>query len=93
MKDITHNLEVAKPMFLYYIKNMDIELSRWIQYVGVDNERGKIFFKFKSSQNSLNFKVYAGVNINNTYEALRGESNKIYEYFRNIKYENMANII
>ena len=87
MKDIKHNLEVAKPNFLYFIKNMDQELYQWIQYNGVEIEGSKIFFKFKSSQNSLNFKVYGGVNINDIYYLLRGKSNEIYDYFKKLKYE------
>jgi len=89
VNNINHNLEVAKPMFLYFIKNMNKELSQWIQYNGVDVDGSKIFFNFKSSQNSLNFKVYAGVNINNIYEFLRSKSNEIYEYFKKLKYENI----
>ena len=88
MKDINHNLEVAKPNFLYFIKNMDKELSQWIQYNGVEIDGSKIFFKFKSSQNSLNFKVYGGVNKNNIYYLLRGKSNEIYDFFKKLKYEN-----
>lgn len=89
MKDISHNLEVAKPRFLYFIKNMSPELSQWIQYNGVEIDGSKIFFKFKSSQNSLSFKVYGGVNVNDVYYLLNGKSNEIYEYFRNLKYENI----
>ena len=88
MRDINHNLEVAKPNFLYFTKNMNQELSQWIQYNGVEKDGSKIFFKFKSSQNSLNFKVYGGVDVNNTYELLSGKSNEIYEYFKKLKYDN-----
>ena len=88
MKDINHNLEVAKPKYLYFIKNMDKELSQWIQYNGVEIDGSKIFFKFKSSQNSLNFKVYGGVNINDIYHLLSGKSNEIYDFFKKLKYEN-----
>lgn len=89
MGDISHNLEVAKPNFLYFIKNMNQELSQWIQYNGVDEDGSKIFFKFKSSQNSLNFKVYGGVNVSNIYELLSGKSNEIYNYFKMLKYNNL----
>jgi hypothetical protein len=88
-KDINHNLEVAKPNFLYFITNMDRELSEWIQYNGVEIEGSRIMFKFKSSQNSLSFKIYGGVNINNIYELLMGSSDKIYEYFKTVKYDNI----
>lgn len=88
-KEINHNLEVAKPNFLYFVKNMNYELSRWIQYTGVEKDGSKIFFKFKSSQNSLSFKVYGGVSINNIYELLSGKSGEIYDYFKKLKYDNI----
>jgi hypothetical protein len=87
--DIKHNLDVSKPNFLYFIKNMDKELCQWIQYSGVEIDGGNIFFKFKSSQNSLNFKVYGGVNINNVYYILRGKYTEIYDFFEKIKYHNI----
>ena len=89
MKDINYNLEIAKPNFLYFIKNMDRELSQWIQYNGVEVDGSDIFFKFKSSQNSLNFKIYGGVNINEIYYLLSGKSNEIYNFFKKLKYENL----
>lgn len=89
MEDINHNLEVAKPNYLYFIKNMNKELSQWIQYNGVEVEGSRIYFKFKSSQNSLRFKVYGGMDVNEIYYLLNGKSNEIYNYFKNLKYENM----
>lgn len=89
MKDINYNLEIAKPNFLYFIKNMDKELSQWIQYNGVEVDGSDIFFKFKSSQNSLNFKIYGGVNINEIYYLLSGKTNEIYNFFKKLKYENL----
>lgn len=86
-KAIQHNLNVAKPSFLSFIKNMNPELSRWIQYCGVEDDNGRITFMFKSSQNSLRFEVYGGVSINDTIELLRGSSNEIYDYFKQLKYE------
>ncbi len=82
---IDHNLEVAKPSFLYFISNMKPDLRRWIQYNGIEKERSRIYFKFKSSQVSLSFKIYAGVNVNNTAEELRAKSNEIYDYFKKLK--------
>ena len=87
-RDINYNLEIAKPNFLFFIKNMDKELSQWIQYNGVEIDGSDIFFKFKSSQNSLNFKIYGGVNINEIYYLLSGKSNEIYNFFKKLKYEN-----
>lgn len=87
-KGIDYNLEMAKPLFLYFIKNMNKELSQWIQYNGIEIESDKMFFKFKSSQNSLNFKIYCGLNVNDIYYLLRGKSNEIFEFFKKLKYEN-----
>ena len=90
IEDIKHNLEVAKPPFLFFIKNMNPELSKWIQYKGIEaNERG-IFFKFKSSQNSLSFEVYGGVNMPTIEDKLNCQTNYIYEYFRKLKYDNIV---
>jgi hypothetical protein len=88
-KAIQHNLNVAKPSFISFIKNMNPELSRWIQYCGVEDENGSIIFKFKSSQNSLRFEVYGGVSVNNVFELLRGNSNEIYDFFKELKYEHI----
>lgn len=87
MKNISHNLTVAKPNFLYFIKNMDKELFQWLQYNGVELEGSQIYFKFKSSQNSLSFKVYAGVNVNDTYHLLRGKTIEVYDFFAKLKHE------
>jgi hypothetical protein len=89
VKDISYNLEVAKPNFLYFIKNINKELSQWIQYSGVGLDGTKIFFKFKSSQNSLKFEVFGGLDANGAYENLSGKSNEIYDYFKKVKYENI----
>lgn len=91
IEDIMHNCRVAEPTFLFFIKNMKLELARWIQYNGVTIENGGVYFNFKSSQNSLNFQVYAGVCTHELLETtLLANSNFIYGYFRAIKYENIA---
>lgn len=82
---ILHHLDLATPNFLYFIKNIKNELSVYIQYAGVENDNGKLYFKFKSSQNSLNFKIYAGENTNNNYYILKAKTNEIYCFFRNLK--------
>lgn len=81
---INHNLNVAKPMFLYFVDNMNKELSQWIQYAGAESEGSQIYFTFKSSQNSLTFKVYAGVNVNDVFYLLKGKTNFIYHYFNEL---------
>lgn len=84
---INHNLEVARPTFIYFVKNMNKELAQWLQYSGLETEGSKLYFKFKSSQNSLSFKVYAGVNVGTTETLLLAKTDEIYYYFRNLKYE------
>lgn len=90
-KDIQHNLEIAKPLFQYFIKNMNSELSQWIQYAGVEIKPGHLYFRFKSSNNSLNFTVYAGVNINDIGLLLRAQSNYIYDFFDSLIKEQIKN--
>lgn len=86
---IAHNLEIAKPNFLYFIVNINKEIAQWIQYKGVEVKDDQLFFCFKSSQNSLSFKVYAGVNVNDIFYLLQSKSNEIYEYFKQLKYQNI----
>lgn len=88
MEQIEHNLKISEPMFLYFVKNMGTELSRGIQYNGVELEGRLIYFKFKSSQNSLSFKIYGGIDVNNAFTKLKGKTNEIFEFFRKLKYEN-----
>jgi hypothetical protein len=90
MNDIQYYLEVANPEFLMFIKNMNKGLSKWIQYTGYDIEKNRIYFNFKSSQNSLNFKVYAGVFLNDNLQYLFNSNyNNIYYYFKELKYSNI----
>ena len=92
MEKIKHNLDVATPEFKYFIKNMNPEISQWFQYCGTEIKNdSSIVFKFKSSQKNLTFTIYAGVNTNNIYFLLRGKTNEISDYFRNLKYEIINN--
>lgn len=88
MTDLQHSLELAKPGFLFFIKNMNPELCQYIQYNGIERKGDDLFFTFKSSENSLNFKVYAGENINNSYRKLKGKTNEIYDFFKMVKYNH-----
>lgn len=90
-KDIEHNLKCAEPAFRKFIYNIDPLLSKWIQYTGTQIEGSQLYFTFKSSQNSLSFKVYAGVNIGNTEFLINAQSNEIYEYFKSLKYSIIEN--
>lgn len=85
MRNINYNLDLVTPTFLNYIKNMSLEFSQWIQYNGVELDNDNIYFLFKSSQNSLSFKVYGGKNINDIYLLLKGKTNLIFNHFENLK--------
>lgn len=89
LTSIEHNLKIAEPRFLYFIKGFNYELAQWVQYKGFEISDDQIFFIFKSSQNSLSFKVYAGININNIDFKLNAKSEQIYNYFKNLKYKNI----
>ena len=90
MQKINYFLQVCEPMFLYFIKNMRPELSEFIQYNGVELEGDQIYFKFKSSQNSLCFKIYGGLNTGNSFYLLKGKTNEIFNFFANLKRNNIV---
>lgn len=81
-------MKVAKPIYLTFLKAINPAMFRWVQYVGLEVDERGLFFKFKSSQNSLSFTTYAGANVNNTEELLRGRTNEIYDYFKALKLEH-----
>jgi hypothetical protein len=85
MKNISYNLDLVTPIFIDFIKNINMEFSQWIKYNGVELENDTIYFKFKSSQNSLNFKIYGGLNNDNIYYLLKGKTTLIYTHFENVK--------
>ena len=91
MKTINHSLELVTPLLLNYLENFSKDFSKWVQYVGCYEEHGKIYFKFKHSQNSLNFECYAGENIDNLEMFLKVRNNEIYEYFKKLKYDFLEN--
>jgi hypothetical protein len=88
MQQVQHNLDIAKPIFLNYQTNINWDMFKWIQYKGFEVADNGLYFIFKSSQNSLSFKVYAGVNTNDITTTLLSKSNEIYNYFRELKYSN-----
>lgn len=71
-----------------FLQAIDKSMFRWVQYVGLEVEDRGLFFKFKSSQNSLSFSVYAGVNVGDTSFLLQGRTDEIYEHFKAIKVFN-----
>jgi hypothetical protein len=89
IKEIEHNLEVAKPLFLAFITNMNPSLARWIQYRGFEIKGSGLVFNFKSSQNSLSFSCFAGVAMPDMETKLFVFNELIYEYFKALKYENI----
>jgi hypothetical protein len=89
---IQHNLDVALVGFISMISKMDIELSRWVQYKGIEVEGSRILFKFKSSQNSLSFSVYGGVVIGDVEYKIDGNYDLVYNFFRTKKYEYLDSL-
>jgi hypothetical protein len=89
MGNISYNLDLVTPIFIDFIKNINMEFSQWIQYNGIELENDTIYFKFKSSQNSLNFKVYGGLNNDNIYYLLKGKTSLIFNHFENVKNQNL----
>ena len=66
--------------------------AKWIQYAGVEVENEAIYFKFKSSQNSIEFKFFVHTEIDGDFTLsliLNAHYMEIYEYFRNLKYETL----
>jgi hypothetical protein len=91
-KRIQHNLDCALNGFISMISKMDIELSRWIQYQGIEKNGSYIVFKFKSSQNSLSFSVYGGVSIGDVEYKIEGNYDLVYNFFRTKKYEYLESV-
>jgi hypothetical protein len=89
---IQHNLDVALVGFISMISRMDIELSRWVQYQGIEKNGSNILFKFKSSQNSLSFSVYGGVSIGDIEYKIEGNYDLVYNFFRTKKYEYLESV-
>ena len=86
MESLDTYLKGAEKQFRTFIKAIDPSISRWIQYRGFEVEGSYIVFVFKSSQNSLTFKVRSGVKVGDIEFILHMHSNMIYLYFRGLKY-------
>lgn len=85
MEKIDTNINIAKTEFINITKNLTKECLYYIQFRGVILKNDNVYFNFKSSQNSINFKIYAGVNINDIYFTLKGKTDYIYTFFEQIK--------
>lgn len=81
LSHLQYNLEVAKPAFIRMMKELNPKAGRWIQYVGHEIKGNTIFFKFKSSQNSMSFEVYGGYIAVEAYIPYA----EIYQYFKEVK--------
>ena len=79
--DISQNLAIVKPSFMYVIENMTYDMAQWIQYQGVYAKGARLYFKFKSTSNSLRFDVPAGFNINNIIYSMKGRTHEIAQHF------------
>lgn len=75
------SLDIAKPAFIRMMKDLNPKAGRWIQYQGHELENDKVYFLFKSSQNSLSFKVCGGLMITESYIPY----DEVYQYFKELK--------
>lgn len=85
IKKINTNLEIAKTEFIHISKNFKTDALYYIQYRGAVLIDSNIYFNFKSSNNSINFKVYAGVDVNDCFLSIKSKTNYIFNFFEDIK--------
>jgi len=62
IKKIQTNLDMAKPMFEFYLKNINWEIAQWLYLEKAIIKDHRIWFYFKSSSISMEFRIYGGSN-------------------------------
>lgn len=88
--NLEHYLNVSEKGFLFFIDNMNKELAQWMQYKRPIFERSHVFFEFKSSQNSLSFKVYAGIAMPSDVGMIKGNLINIDDFFERLLIEKYS---
>jgi len=83
--NITPYIELVKPVYEFYIKNMSKDFSTYIKYNGIELEGTRIYFKFNSTGYSFNFSIEAGFDIDGSFNKLKARSSDIYIEFEKIK--------
>lgn len=84
-KNIQTNLDVAKPMFEFYLSNINWDIAQWLYLEKAVIHEHEIWFYFKSSSVSLEFRVYGGVNVQDL-KSLSAYYDEAYLYFQRIKW-------
>lgn len=79
-------IDLVKPELKMYIKSIDPIQARWVQYIGVEESSrdGEHILLFKSSQNSLSFRIKAFVPGLST-DQVRIRYRALYEMFKAIR--------
>ena len=86
LQSIQYHLDVAKPLFIRVMRDeIQPKAGRWIQYQGYEIIGDTVYFRFKSSQNSLSFLVYGGLMNPNLEGDISFLYSEIYEYFKALK--------
>jgi hypothetical protein len=83
--DIQHHLDLATPTFEYYLTSINWDLAQWIYLEKSTIEDNEIWFHFKSSSTSLQFKVYAGINAKD-FKSLSAYYDYAHTHFQRVKW-------
>ncbi len=83
--NISPYIELAKPVYEFYIKNLSKDFSTYIKYNGIELEGSRIYFKFNSTGYNFNFCIEAGFDIDGSYYKLKTRSSDIFQEFEKIK--------
>jgi hypothetical protein len=84
-------IEVTEKQFQRYLDCFNVDCAKWVQYEKHTIFKGRVYFHFCNSQNSIKFKIQ-GQPMSNEYEYdmyLGGKFKYIYEKFRVTKYTHL----
>jgi hypothetical protein len=84
LQKIQTNLDVATPMFQFYLKNISWDIAQWLYLEKTIIEQHEIWFHFTCSSIPLQFRVYGGVNVHNL-KSFSAYYLDAYLYFTRIK--------
>jgi hypothetical protein len=78
-------LELMVPKFKWYIKNLNPDIARWIQYSGLEQDDINTYIKFKASNCQLMFYLPLYFD-QQDLDIFRAHTDSIMQYFRDTKY-------
>jgi hypothetical protein len=78
-------LEIANPKFTWYIKNMNPEIAKWVQYSGIADTDYSAYIKFKASNCQMIFYIPLYFDKQNA-DLFRAHTDSVMQYFRDLKY-------